>query len=292
MDKLSCRARAKVNLCLDVCGRRPNGYHDVKMVMQQVDVYDELEFKKLSTPDIILSVDSKDFLGELANNLIFRAVKLVREIYSIKDGVEITLKKNIPVAAGLAGGSTDAAAAFLAMNELFELNITRDELMDMAVRLGADIPFCIMGGTALSEGIGEILTPLPKPPKAYVVLAKPPIMVSTADVYKGLDLEALETRPDVDGMVSAIKEGDLLGITTRMENVLETVTVKNYPVIEELKTMMLEGGALNAMMSGSGPTVFGIFEDKDSAEAIAATIRDSKKAKDIMVTTFYNEDTL
>ena len=173
MDKMRLEARAKINLGLDICGRLDNGYHIVKMIMQTVDIYDVLEFKKRKEPDIILSVDSSDTLGDIANNLIFRAAKLMVEHYSIKEGIEISLKKNIPVAAGMAGGSTDAAATMLAMNEIFELGQTKEQLMELAVGLGADIPFCIMGGTALAEGIGEKLTRLPAPPKAYLLIAKP-----------------------------------------------------------------------------------------------------------------------
>ena len=158
MDKLLLKARAKVNLALDVCRRLENGYHEVRMVMQTVDIYDELEFKKRDAPDIILSVNSRDYLGDLENNLIFRAAKLMRQRYGIQQGIEIKLKKNIPVAAGMAGGSTDAASTMTAMNEMFDLALTRQQLMDAALELGADIPFCILGGTALAEGIGEKLT--------------------------------------------------------------------------------------------------------------------------------------
>lgn len=288
MDRINSKARAKVNLGLDVCRRLENGYHEVKMIMQTVDIYDELEFIKRKDPDIILSVDSNDSLGDISNNLIFRAAKLMKEYYSIKEGIEIYLKKNIPVAAGMAGGSTDAAATMLAMNEIFELGQTKEQLMNLALRLGADIPFCIMGGTALAEGIGEKLTPLQAPPQAYVLIAKPPIMVSTKDVYENLHVDELEKHPDIDGMVVALKEGNLNGITDRMENVLETVTVGLYPVIEEIKQFMKEHGAVNALMSGSGPTVFGIYNEKEYAEAAAKELAKTKKAKDIQVTRFYN----
>ena len=288
MDKMNCKARAKVNLGLDVCRRLENGYHEVKMIMQTVDIYDELEFIKRKDPDIILSVDSDDSLGDISNNLIFRAAKLMREYFSIKEGIEIYLKKNIPVAAGMAGGSTDAAATMLAMNEIFELGQTKEQLMNLALRLGADIPFCIMGGTALAEGIGEKLTPLPAPPQAYVLIAKPPIMVSTKDVYENLHADKLKNHPDIDGMVTALNEGDLGGITDRMENVLETVTVSLYPVIDEIKQFMKEHGAVNSLMSGSGPTVFGIYNQKEDADIAASELAKTKKARDIQVTKFYN----
>lgn len=294
MDKRSYKARAKINLALDVCRRLANGYHEVKMVMQTVDIYDELEFKKRKDPDIILSVNSRDYLGSLENNLIFRAAKLMKQQYNIQDGVEIRLKKNIPVAAGMAGGSTDAAATMLAMNEMYELGLSKEQLMETAVRLGADIPFCIMGGTALAEGIGEKLTPLPPPPDAALLIVKPPIMVSTQETYEKLCLNALERHPDIDGMVAALKQGDLKGITDRMENVMETVTEKKYPIITDIKKMMLGNGAMNALMSGSGPSIFGVFLKEETARAAAVYIDQTLRTKDISaqikVTGFYNRD--
>ena len=282
MDKLKYKARAKVNLGLDVCGRLPNGYHKVKMIMQAIDLYDELEFNKRKDPDIILSVDSKDPLGDIGNNLIFRAAKLMKEYYSIKEGIEIHLKKHIPVAAGMAGGSTDAAATMLAMNELFELGQTREQLMEQALRLGADIPFCIQGG------IGEKLTELPAPPKASILVAKPPIMVSTKEVYQSLKADELSSHPDIDGMIEALKQGSLQGITDRMDNVLETVTVEQFPVIAQIKDFMKEHGAMNALMSGSGPTVFGIYKEEQEALAAEKALREMGLAKQIKVTQFYN----
>jgi 4-diphosphocytidyl-2-C-methyl-D-erythritol kinase len=293
MDKLNYKARAKINLGLDVCRRLDNGYHEVKMVMQTVDIYDELEFKKRKDPDIILSVNSRDNLGDLANNLIFRAAKLMKEQYRIKEGIEIKLNKMIPVAAGMAGGSTDAAATMLAMNEMFELGLTKNELMEQALKLGADIPFCVLGGTALAEGIGEKLSALPAPPKAALLVVKPPINVSTKWVYDNLDANSLDRHPDIDAMVEALHQGDLKGITDHMENVLETVTVKKYPIISDIKKMMIESGAINALMSGSGPSIFGVYEDEGIAAAAAVDIDKTLKTKGIdahiKVTEFYNE---
>ncbi|MEZ3446961.1 MAG: 4-(cytidine 5'-diphospho)-2-C-methyl-D-erythritol kinase [Lachnospiraceae bacterium] len=294
MDKRNYKARAKINLALDVCRRLENGYHEVRMVMQVVDIYDELEFQKRKDPDIILSVDSKDYLGDLENNLIFRAAKLMKQQYNIQHGVEIRLKKNIPVAAGMAGGSTDAAATMLAMNEMYELGLTKKQLMEQAVKLGADIPFCIMGGTALAEGIGEKLSPLPSPPKASLLIVKPPIMVPTQWVYEQLRLDRLEKHPDIDGMIRALGSGDLKGITDCMENVMETVTEKEYPIITEIKNMMIEKGAMNALMSGSGPSVFGVYQEEGAAQEAAVFIGRALRAKGIMaqpnVTEFYNMD--
>lgn len=289
MEEMCYKARAKVNLGLDVCRRLENGYHEVKMVMQTVDIYDELTFKKRKDRDIILSVDSDDSLGDISNNLIFRAAKLMVEYFSIKEGIEIYLKKNIPVAAGMAGGSTDAAATMLAMNELFELGQTREQLMELAVRLGADIPFCIMGGTALAEGIGEKLTKLPAPPQAHILIAKPDIMVSTKDVYESFKLENISIHPDIDGMIQALKDRSLDGITSRMDNVLESVTIMTNPIIADIKAKMKENGAENALMSGSGPTVFGIYKTEEAANITAELIKKEKLAKDVCVTHFYNE---
>lgn len=288
MDKIECKARAKVNLGLDVCRRLENGYHEVKMVMQTIDLYDELEFRKRNDPDIILSVDSNDPLGEISNNLIFRAAKLMKEHYSIKQGIEIYLKKNIPVAAGMAGGSTDAAMTMMAMNTLFELGQTKEQLMEQALRLGADIPFCIMGGTALAQGIGEHLTVLPAPKQAVILTAKPDIMVSTREVYEKLNLQEIERHPDIDGMCKALQEGNLDGVTDRMENVLESVTVKIHPVIRQIKDLMKEQGAVNALMSGSGPSVFGIFKSKETAKKAAESICKAKLARQVEITGFYN----
>lgn len=293
MEERNYRARAKINLALDVCRRLENGYHEVKMVMQTVDLYDDLEFKLRNDPDIILSVDSKDYLGDLENNLIFRAAKLMKQQYNIQHGVEIRLRKNIPVAAGMAGGSTDAAATMLAMNALYELGLSKEQLMEQAVRLGADIPFCIMGGTALAEGIGEKLSPLAAPPKAALLIVKPPIMVSTQWVYQHLRLNTIEHHPDIDGMVDALEREDLKGVTDRMENVMETVTEKAHPVITDIKNMMLGNGAMNALMSGSGPSIFGVFMEEDTARAAGVFIDQTLKTKGIKaqinVTGFYNE---
>lgn len=292
MEQLYYKARAKINLGLDVCGRLGNGYHEVKMIMQTIDLFDELEFKRRNDPDIILSVSSRDFLGDLENNLIFKAAKLMKQRYHICQGVEIRLKKKIPVAAGMAGGSTDAAATMLAMNELYELGLSKEQLMEEAVRLGADIPFCIMEGTALAEGIGEKLTPLPAPPKASLLVVKPPVMVPTKWVYDNLHVDELSKHPDIDGMVTALKEGNLKGITDRMENVMESVTEKRCPIIMDIKKMMLGNGAMNAVMSGSGPSIFGVFLEEDAARAAAVYVDQTLRTKGIEaqvnVTEFYN----
>lgn len=293
MEKQSYKARAKINLALDVCRRLENGYHEVKMVMQTVDLCDELEFQKRTDPDILLSINSRDYLGDIRDNLVFQAAKLMQQQYGIQQGVEIKLRKNIPVAAGMAGGSTDAAVTMIAMNELYELGLTREELMQQALMLGADIPFCILGGTALAEGIGEKLTPLPAPPQASLLIVKPPIMVPTKWVYEHLHVDALERHPDIDGMVEALGQGDLKCITQHMENVMETVTERTYPIIADIKKMMRGNGAMNALMSGSGPSIFGVFLEEAAARAAAVYIDQTLRTKGIEaqvnVTGFYNQ---
>lgn len=285
-DYIERKAYAKINLGLDVLRRRPDGYHEVKMVMQTVDIWDRLTFQATDTSGITLSVNDGTLpVGK--ENLICRAAELLMEEKDIRQGVKITLEKNIPVAAGMAGGSTDAAAVFHGLNELFGLSMDREEMKKLGVRIGADVPYCIMGGTALSEGIGEILTPLPAPPQCVLVVAKPDIYVSTRFVYENLHADTLKEHPDIDGMVSAIREGNLEGIAERLGNVLETVTVKAYPVIEEIKCLMKEKGARNALMSGSGPTVFGMFKERERAGEAADAIRDKKLAGQVFLTRFY-----
>lgn len=286
MECITRKAYAKINLGLDVLRRRPDGYHEVKMIMQTVDIWDLLTFRKSSAPGIFLSVENKEIPAG-ADNLIYKAADLIMKEYDIKEGVEITLEKHIPIAAGMAGGSTDAAAVFHGLNELFELGMTLEKMQGLGVKIGADVPYCIMGGTALSEGIGEVLTPLLPPPECVLLVAKPDINVSTKFVYENLHADCLSGHPDIDGMVEAIREGSLLGITDRMANVLETVTVKEYPIIDRIKKTMLSAGAENSLMSGSGPTVFGIFEEKEKAQQAAEEIRRQKLAGQVFVTGFH-----
>lgn len=286
MQQIQERAYAKINIGLDVLRRRPDGYHEVKMIMQTVDIYDDLVLKRVAKPGIQLQTD-KEELPVNRDNLIYRAAALLMEEKGITEGVKITLTKRIPIAAGMAGGSSDAAAALRGLNVLFDMGYSVEELQRLGVKLGADIPYCIVGGTMLSEGIGEILTPLPTPPDAHLVVAKPDINVSTAFVYGNLHVERLKDHPDIDGMVQALSGRDLQGICDRMGNVLETVTVREYPVIEEIKEVMIKNGALNALMSGSGPTVFGIFTDRKQAEETAAVIAERDFARQIFVTGFY-----
>lgn len=279
------KAYAKINLGLDVLRRRSDGYHEVKMIMQTVDICDDLIFEKREEPGIGFRIEGSDLPAD-ENNLVYRAAALLMEKQQIREGVSITLQKRIPIAAGMAGGSADAAAALRGLNELFEIGYSVEELKEFGVTLGADIPYCIQGGTMLSEGIGEILTQLSAPPTCHLVIAKPDIDVSTAFVYGRLQADSLSFHPDIDGMAAALAAGDLKGITERMGNVLETVTVREYPVIDRLKRVMRELGAENALMSGSGPTVFGIYTEKEKAEKAAAAIRKEELASAIFVTGF------
>ena len=285
MERITQRAYAKINIGLDVLRRRADGYHEVKMIMQTVDLYDELILEKRKQPGIALRTDN----GELpldGDNLICKAAELLIREKDIQEGVNIMLTKRIPIAAGMAGGSADAVATLRGLNELFGLGYSVPELQTLGVKLGADIPYCIVGGTMLSEGIGEILTPLPAPPAAYLVIAKPDTNVSTAYVYGNLHADRLTWHPDIDGMIDALRKQDLGGITGRLGNVLETVTVREYPVIERIRELLKMQGAENALMSGSGPTVFGIFKEKETAERAAEAVECGKLAKQIFVTTF------
>ena len=279
-------AYAKINLGLDVVRRLPNGYHEVRMIMQTVGICDVLTFTKAES-GIHLQVDNEELPAD-ANNLIYKAAKLLMDTAGIAEGVRITLEKHIPIAAGMAGGSTDAAATFLGINELFEIGYDIEQLKALGVKIGADVPYCIQGGTALAEGIGEVLSVLPAPPECHLVIAKPDINVSTKFVYENLKANELETHPDIDGMIEALHSGSLSGITERLGNVLETVTVPAYPVIREIKDVMLSEGAENALMSGSGPTVFGIFTEQDKAQRTAAAIREAQLAREVFVTEFYH----
>lgn len=265
MDTIKLRALAKINLGLDVVRRREDGYHEVRMIMQTISLHDRLSLRRCKENSISIKTNLS-YLPTNENNLVYKAALLLKEEFNIQEGVSIHLDKHIPVAAGMAGGSSDAAATLVGLNRLFELGLTDKELMERGVRLGADVPYCILGGTALSEGIGEVLTPLPKLPDCYILIVKPPMHVSTKFVYENLHLDTLPSHPDIDGMTEAIRNGSLEGVCSRMENVLESVTLSQYPVIKELKELLLSAGAKNSLMSGSGPTVFGIFTEEAAAK--------------------------
>ncbi|MDD4369935.1 MAG: 4-(cytidine 5'-diphospho)-2-C-methyl-D-erythritol kinase [Anaerostipes sp.] len=282
MDKVELKAYGKINLGLDVIQRREDGYHELSMVMQTVGLFDKLTLCKIPEDKIRLTTNF-DFLPIDKNNLIYRAILTMKERYGIKEGVRAKLEKKIPVAAGMAGGSTDCAAALRGMNQLFCLGLSKEELCDIGVTLGADVPYCVVGGTVLAEGIGEKLTMLPPMPRCCILVAKPGISVSTKFVYNNLKLDENTFHPDIEGIVDSIKNEDLKGICDRLENVLETVTIPNYPVIQEIKEFLEEYGARKALMSGSGPTVFGIFTSKNTAYKALRAMRSIKEVKQAYV---------
>ncbi len=287
MKEIAVKALAKINLGLDVVRKREDGYHEVKMVMQTIHLFDRLEMKKTQADEITITTNLT-FLPTNENNLVYKAAKLLKDEFSIKDGIHVKLHKHIPVAAGMAGGSTDAAAVLYGMNSMFELGLSKGELMQRGVKIGADVPYCIMRGTALAEGIGEKLTALPPMVKCPVLIAKPQISVSTKFVYENLKLNEGIVHPDIDTLVSDIEAKDLPKIAADMGNILETVTIPNYPVIAQIKDLMKEQGALNAMMSGSGPTVFGLFDTEETAVRAYEKMRKSGLAKQVYLTSIYN----
>lgn len=286
-NDISLKALAKINLGLDVVRRREDGYHEVRMIMQTIQLYDRLDIKRTQEPGIQIQTNLS-FLPVNENNLIYKAAKLLMDEFSITDGVSVKLDKRIPVAAGMAGGSTDAAAMLIGVNRLFSLGLTKRQLMERGVQIGADVPYCIMRGTALAEGIGEALSPLPPMVKCPVLIAKPSISVSTKFVYKNLKLDDTTIHPDIDRLIDDIKAKNLHDIAAHMGNVLETVTIPNYPVIDEIKKHMLSNGAVGAMMSGSGPTVFGLFDDEDTAKKAYKAMRSSHLARQVYLTSVYN----
>ena len=290
---LSLKAYGKINLGLDVLRRREDGYHDVRMIMQTVGIFDRVDLIWKEEPGIQVETNLY-YLPTNENNLVYKAAKLLMDEFQVQEGLLIRLRKFIPVAAGMAGGSSDAAAVLFGVNKMFRLGLTTEELMERGVKIGADVPYCILRGTALSEGIGEVLTSLPPVPQCQVLVAKPGINVSTKFVYENLHANDLrpEQHPDIDGMIRAIKAQDVQGIADKLGNVLETVTVKEYPVIQEIKDKMLEFGAIGSLMSGSGPTVFGLFTNPKAAQQAYEELRygeSSGLAKQVYLTNFYNQ---
>lgn len=287
MKELKLKAMAKVNLGLDVVRRREDGYHELRMVMQSVYLYDQIRIGMAKQPGIHVRTNLS-YLPTGEENLAYKAAHCLMEEFGIKSGLWIELQKFIPVAAGLAGGSSDAAAVMVGVNRLFGLGLSLEELQERGVKLGADIPYCLLRGTALAEGIGEKLTALPQAPDCWVLLAKPKIHVSTKFVYGNLKVDAIPSHPDIDGQVQAIQNGDFAQMADRMGNVLETVTIPAFPVIQAIKDSMLSYGAVNAMMSGSGPTVFGLFDDREKAKAAYSRLRAGSMARDVYLTRFFH----
>jgi len=287
MDAITLKALAKINLGLDVVRRREDGYHEVRMIMQTIHLYDRLEISKNKEPGIHIQTNLP-FLPVNESNLVYKAGDLLIKEFGIKEGVSVRLSKRIPVAAGMAGGSTDAASMLYGMNRIFDLGLSNEQLMERGLKLGADVPYCIMRGTALAEGIGEKLTPLAPMVRCLVLIAKPSVSVSTKLVYQNLKLNEDTKHPDIDSLLHGIKKQDLKEICSNMGNLLESVTIPMHPVIDRIKECMQKDGALVSLMSGSGPTVFGFFEDEEVARNAKKHLQELGIAKQIYLTSIYN----
>lgn len=266
MNSISLKSRAKINLSIDVIGKREDGYHIVEMIMQTIDLYDDIKLKELEEDNIIIKSECS-YIPLNEDNIVYKAAKLIKEKMDIKKGIEIFIKKNIPVAAGMAGGSSNAAAVLVGLNELWKLGLSKDELRDLGLKLGADVPFCIEGGTALAEGIGEKLTYIKGINKdVNILVCKPDIFVSTKEVYQYLDIKNIEKRPDNKLLIEKLKNDDIVSVSNNMVNVLEEVTSKKYSDIKVIEDIIAKNGAMGTMMSGSGPTVFGFFDNEEKAK--------------------------
>ena len=289
MSEITLMASAKINIGLDVTGRRDDGYHLVRTIMQTIGLNDVVTVATSHEPGIVMTTNDETLpVGE--DNLCVKAAKLLMDEFHITEGVKIHLEKRIPVAAGLAGGSTDAAAVLTGVNHVFQLDLTEEQLMERAVNIGADVPYCLLGGTALAEGIGQELKRLPRMMDCFVLIAKPPIEVSTKYVYENLHAKSLKVHPNIDGMIEALSNRDLIKMCSLMGNVLETVTEKKNPIITQIKDLMKEQGATGALMSGSGPTVFGIFTEEEKARNCFQKIQEENLAKQLFLTGFHNTD--
>lgn len=265
MNSIELKSRAKINLSIDVLGKLPNGYHLVEMIMQTIDLYDIITIKRTINKEIIIKSDSSEIPLD-NNNIVYKAANLIRNQFKIDKGIEIFIQKNIPVAAGMAGGSSNAAAVLVGLNKLWNLNLSEKELQDLGFKLGADVPFCISGNAALAEGLGEKLTDIKGlPPNVNILICKPELFISTRDVYEGLNLNNIQNRPNNDALLSHLECGDVKFVAKNMANVLEGVTAKKHKEIDEIKQTMISYDALGSMMSGSGPTVFGLFENGEDA---------------------------
>lgn len=263
MNVQTGKAAAKINLAIDVLRKRPDGYHEVSMIMQSLALYDTITVRAVKGDIKVTS--NNDRLPVDEGNIVYKAAEYLKLKYNVKEGALINIEKTIPIAAGLAGGSADAAMTLKLLNNVWDLRLSRNEMLEAGKKLGSDVPFCIQGGTALAEGTGEKLTQLQGIPECLILLARPDVSISTKEVYEGLKLEEIRERPDIRNMIKHIEERNLEGIAACMCNVLETVTIKKCPQIEDLKKKLLEYGALGSIMSGSGPTVFGVFRDTAAA---------------------------
>lgn len=265
MNSIELKSRAKINLSIDVLGKREDGYHLVEMIMQTIDLYDIIKIEELETEEIIIKSNTSDIpLNE--NNIVYKAAELIRDNFNIKRGIEIFIEKNIPIAAGMAGGSSNAAAILVGLNKLWNLNLSEKELKELGFKLGADVPFCIEGKAALAEGVGEELTYIKGlPDDISILVCKPELFVSTKEVYGGLDLKNIKNRPDNQYLIKCLENNEIELLSKNMVNVLETVTSKKHTEISDIEKIMNENKALGSMMSGSGPTVFGLYKNEEDA---------------------------
>ena len=265
MDSIKLKSRAKINLSIDVLGKREDGYHLVEMIMQTIDLYDLIEINERQDNNILIKSTSDDIPLD-SDNLVYKAAELIRQTFNIDKGLDIYIQKNIPVAAGMAGGSSNAAAVLVGLNKLWNLNLNEERLEEIGLKLGADVPFCIKGGAVLAEGIGEKLTPIKGLNEdVSILICKPDLFVSTKEVYECLDSKQIDKRPDNQFLIQCLKNNETKKLAENMFNVLEEVTVDKHPVIQQIKDIMMKNKALGAMMSGSGPTVFGLYENKADA---------------------------
>jgi 4-diphosphocytidyl-2-C-methyl-D-erythritol kinase len=288
MRTITLKAKAKINITLDVVGKRANGYHDLRMIMQTINLHDTVYLKKTKSKGVRLGC-SLSWLPKDDKNIAYKVAAMFLDKIQADEGVFIYIEKRIPIAAGLAGGSTDAAAVLVGLNKLFNAGYTKKQLMEMSVPFGADIPFCIARGTMLAEGIGEVLTPLRPFPSMYVLLAKPNLSVSTAAVYGALRVDEITRHPQTEEMIAAIAKKDVPFICEHLRNVLEDVTIPMHPQISRIKKDMLDLGAMASMMSGSGPTVFGFFRSKDEAIKAATYFKHERNLREVHVTTIYQQ---
>ncbi|KJS23288.1 MAG: hypothetical protein VR72_01770 [Clostridiaceae bacterium BRH_c20a] len=270
MKKAVVKAYAKINLILDVLGKRPDGYHEVEMIMQAISLYDRITIKpgngiSITTNHPLIPLDER--------NLAYQAAEVLIKEYPDIPGVEINIEKNIPMEAGLAGGSTDAAAVLIGMNAMFSLKMDNIELLERGAQLGSDVPFCILGATALAKGRGEIIEEVAQCPKLWVVLVKPNFGVKTKEVYQNLMLSSISSHPDLAGYLDALQVGDVPYLLNKIANVLEYSTFKLYPQVKELKEALKALGAKSLLMSGSGPTIYALFASQEAADTFASDVR-------------------
>ncbi|MDE6357759.1 MAG: 4-(cytidine 5'-diphospho)-2-C-methyl-D-erythritol kinase [Eubacteriales bacterium] len=287
MEQVKLFARAKINPALDVIERLDNGYHNLKMILQTINILDTITIYKSKTPEINLKTNIF-WLPTDERNLVYKTAQYLKSTYNIKEGINIVLNKNIPISAGLAGGSTDCAATLIGIRNLFKLPVSNDELFKIGKELGADVPFCLLRGTALAEGIGEKLTPIHYFPYCYIVVVKPIVSVSTASIFSSLELDKIKERPDIEKIIYYLEKQDLKNICDNFCNVLETVTIAKYPIIGKIKEIMIEKGALGSLMSGSGSSVFGIYTSKKKAILTIKELKYKYNIKDVFLTTPFN----